>query len=101
MEITLFVRAEADALRIYARYEDLHAGRGELFVAALERSLNQLRAFPESAPVLRAPFRRLLVRRFPYGIIYAIEGRRVIVYSIAPLAQDPDTLLAILDDPGS
>jgi len=52
MEITLLLRAEADALRIYARYEDLHFGRGELFVAALERSLNQLREFPESAPVL-------------------------------------------------
>ena len=101
MELILLLRAEADALRIYAKYEALREGRGELFVAALEKALGQLRTFPESAPTLRAPFRRLLVRRFPYGVVYAVEGGRVIVYSVAPLGQDPKTLLAILDEPGS
>jgi toxin ParE1/3/4 len=101
MELVLLLRAESDALRIYAKYEALREGRGELFVAALEKGLNQLRTFPESGPTLRVPFRRLLIRRFPYGVVYAVEGGRVIVYSIAPLGQDPKTLLAILDDPGS
>lgn len=99
MEIVLLLRAEADALNIYRRYEKLYLGRGELFLAALDRSFNQLRAFPENGPVLRTPFRRLLVRRFPYGLVYAIEGGRLIVYSIAPLLQNPEALLAILDDP--
>lgn len=100
MEEVLLLRAEADALRIYSRYEDIRIGRGNLFLVALERSLSQLRAFPESAPLLRHPYRRLLVQRFPYGIVYSVVGDRIVVYSIAPLRQNPKTLLAILDDPG-
>lgn len=52
MEVVLLLRAEADLLRIFSRYEDIHSGRGVLFLAAFERSLNQLKAIPESAPLL-------------------------------------------------
>ena len=99
MEVVLLLRAEADSLRIYARYEDLREGRGDLFLASVDRGLSQLSSFPESGSTIRPPFRRLLIRRFPYGIVYAVEGSRIIVYSIAPLKQDPDSLRAILDNP--
>lgn len=99
MEAVLLLRAEADSQRIYGRYEDIRDGRGEIFLDALTCTLQQLVAFPESGPVLRAPYRRLLIRRFPYGVVYAVSGSRIIVYSIAPLRQDPEKLLAILDDP--
>jgi len=99
MEVVLLLRAEADSLRIYSKYEDTREGRGDLFLAAVESGLVQLNSFPESGPVLVKPYRRLLLRRFPYGLIYVNMGKRVIVYAIASLRQDPSTLQAILDDP--
>ena len=38
-------------------------------------------------PMLVDSYRRLLLRRFPYGVVYVIVGERVIVYSIALCAR--------------
>jgi len=101
MEVVLLWRAEADSQKIYNKLEDFQEGRGEVFLASVDRALIQLGIFPKSAPVIRHPFRRILLRGFPYGLVYSIEAGRIMVHVIAPLRGDPERLKAILDDPES
>jgi plasmid stabilization system protein ParE len=101
MELVVLLRAEADSQRIYNRLENFQDGRGELFLLHLDEAFLQLQNFPEIAPVFRPPYRRKLLRGFPYGVIYSLEGDRIVVLTIAPLRQDPDKLKAMLDDPHS
>jgi hypothetical protein len=68
MELIVLARAEAEVLETQARLEDVLAGLGERFNQRVEETLDQLIAFPRGGSVYAAPFRRILVRDFPFGI---------------------------------
>lgn len=88
-ELIVLVRAEAEVIEAQARLEDASPGLGDRFNARVEEGLDRLERHPECAPVYSGPFRRLLVRDFPFGIFYSIEGRRVMVQAVVDLRQDP------------
>jgi plasmid stabilization system protein ParE len=88
-ELLILSRAEADVLEVQARLEEVLPGLGNRFNARAEEALDRLLVFPESGPVYSAPFRRLLIRDFPHGIFYIIEGRRIVVHAVLDLRQVP------------
>ena len=65
---------------------------GDKFNENAEHALDQIAAFPECGPVAIAPFRRLLVRDFPVGIFYTVDGRRAVVHAVLDLRQEPDAI---------
>ena len=87
-ELVVLSRAEADILETQARLGEFLDDLGDRFNARAEEALDRLLAFPECGPVYSTPFRRLLVRDFPHGIFYSIEGRRIIVHAVLDLRQD-------------
>ena len=91
-ELVFLFSADADIQTAYEFYKAYQEGRGEVFMRHLDVAFGQLNTFPEIAPVFHEPYRRLLVHGFPYGIFYAIEGRRIIVSSVMDLRQDPDII---------
>ena len=54
----------------------------ERFLLAVEEALEQVLAHPEAAGVVRADIRRHLLRRFPYGLLYAIRGSEVRILAV-------------------
>jgi toxin ParE1/3/4 len=78
-ELVFLYSADADIQIAHEFYEAYQAGRGEIFLRHLDMAFGQLRRFPESGPTFQEPYRRLLIRQFPYGIFYALEGNRIIV----------------------
>ena len=57
------------------------------FQAALERIKDRPNAWP---PILKSPgFRRCLLSRFPYQLIYRVEGELIRVYAVAHHKQRP------------
>lgn len=58
----------------------------------LDAALGLLRTHPEIAPVYAGPYRRLLVRDFPYGIFYQAQANRIVVVAIMDLRQDPKSI---------
>ena len=53
--------------------------------------------FPESHPVRHRQFRRALLRRFPYGVFYAVEADEIVILAVLHLAQDPSAIFGRLD----
>ena len=92
MELVLLARAEAEVLATQARMDEALEGLGERFNLRVEETLDQLIVFPQSGPVYAEPFRRILVRDFPFGIFYSIEGRRVVVQAVLDLRQDRESI---------
>ena len=72
--------------------ENCQSGRGELLLKSLNAGFAQLSVFPEIAPRVHNPYRRLLVSGFPYGIFYVVEGRRVIVVGVLGFRRDPKAI---------
>jgi len=77
----------SDAYRYYNRQ---HAGLGEEFVAEIRASAKRLARYPEASPYQRGEIRKYLLSRFPYKLLYAIRGEKIIVIAVAHQHRDPD-----------
>ncbi len=91
-ELILLLQADFDIQSAFNRYEDVQPGRGEVFMRQLDGALTLLRSHPEIAPVYAGPYRRLLIRDFPYGIFYQAQPARIVVAAIMDLRQDPEAI---------
>lgn len=91
-ELLILARAESEVLEIQARLDDISHRLANRFSERIEAALDQLSNFPESGPIYAAHARRLLVRDFPIGVFYSIEGRRAVVLAVLDLHQDPQSI---------
>jgi plasmid stabilization system protein ParE len=98
-DLVLLLQADRDIQTAFERYESYQAGRGEVFMRQLDVALTLLRYHPEIAPVYLGPYRRMLVRDFPYGIFYQVQPTRLIIAAIMDLRQDPQTIRKKLSGP--
>lgn len=92
MEIIFLRAAETDLLAAWTRYEEASPGLGERFEAQVRAALGRITEHPESAPFYAGEIRRLLVRRFRYGIFYRVHGSRVVIIALLDLRQDPSAI---------
>jgi plasmid stabilization system protein ParE len=92
LELILLAAAEVTLQEIYGYLEELGTGTGDRFLNALETALTQIRTFPRSGSSFHQRYRRVLISGYRYGIIYSIEGRRIVVTRIVDLRQDPETI---------
>lgn len=88
--VTPLRAAQADIRRAAFYYEAEARGLGVEFVTEVERAFAQLAEQPEMGASLRRGARKLLVRRFPYLIIYRVEPARVLVLAIGHQRRHPD-----------
>lgn len=81
--------AEADIEEAFRWYEDQRAGLGSEFLLAVEAALAAIEREPElHAPVHRNA-RRVLLRRFPYSLLYLIQRESVDVLGCFHVRRDP------------
>jgi len=76
----LRLAAAADVEDAYRWYEERREGLGDEFLAAIQAAVDSVVAHPLAAPIVHRDTRRVLVRRFPYGVFYRlIKGQVVVV----------------------
>ena len=100
IELILLLQADLDIQAAFERYEDYQQGRGEVFMRQLDAAFTLLRQYPEIAPVYARPYRRMLLREFPYGIFYEPQPSRVIVAAVMDLRQAPQAIRRKLGQSG-
>ncbi len=77
-KLVLRPEAEAELAAAYAWYESRLLGLGDAFLACVEGAFEQARAAPRSWPVIHGSVRRILVRRFPYGVFYVHDPESLV-----------------------
>jgi len=65
-------------------------GLGDAFVDEVEAGIGVILNGPEVWRVVEDDVRRYLIKRFPYGIYYTIEGEVVVIWAVKNLHRDPD-----------
>jgi plasmid stabilization system protein ParE len=80
---------------------DLHAGRlfyeeqaegvGAYFFDSLFSDIDSLALYAGIHPRV-CGYHRMLSKRFPYAVYYAVEGNTAIVWRVLDLRQDPDRI---------
>ena len=91
MKRTLIVRrrAEAQAFRARDWYESQLAGLGRRFVDELGTSIQNAHEHPHQYQVVHRDIRRVLLRRFPYGVFFVAEPTRVVILAVLHQYEDP------------
>ena len=74
MRVPLDLAAKLEIRQAALFYEDCREGLGREFLDLVELAFEEIRRHPTVWRILKGRFRRYLLQRFPYGVIYAVEG---------------------------
>jgi len=89
VEVVFSKQAKAEVLNAAAFYEEKAPGLGEAFLLSLDAGTNEIVKFPLAYRVIRNDFRRFLMARYPYGIIYRIEEDLIFVAAVMHMKRRP------------
>ena len=82
--------AETDYTESLVWYAQRSLDAANDFDLEFDRALNQILSDPQCYPLCDARHRYFLMRRFPFRIIYRIDGDDIRVIAIAHAARSPD-----------
>ncbi len=88
--VRLLRAAQADIRRGAGFYDEQAVGLGSEFVAEVGHALGLLEDHPELGAALRRGARKILVRRFPYLIIYRLSSDGVLILAVGHQRRHPD-----------
>ena len=81
--------AELDALEAAWWYDGEREGLGAEFVAELRATFAHVEEGPLRFPLVFREFRRAILRRFPFGVFFIVEGELATVLAITHLHRNP------------
>lgn len=90
MHFTFHYEARIEFLEAIEYYENCSSGLGLEFSEEVFSSIQQIIMFPLACSPLSKNTRRCLIRRFPYGIIYATSENRISILAIMHLNKKPN-----------
>lgn len=70
-------------------YDAQRPGLGDEFIACVEAAMARAARDPEAHERVHADVRRVLVRRFPFGVFYQVEDELLVVLAIAHVRRNP------------
>lgn len=70
-------------------YDSEYPGLGQEFAIEVRRLCRLIRESPATGIELRPGVRRRILRRFPYSILYTIDGESVVVIAVAHQSRRP------------
>jgi toxin ParE1/3/4 len=89
LRVVLDPAAAAELREAAVFYEDCREGLGLEFLVSVEATFAAIAHRPTLWRRLKGRFRRCLVHRFPYGVIYAMEDDVVYVAAVMHLKRKP------------
>lgn len=89
MSFRLHPEAERELNEAIEYYEDIEPGLGYDLSVEIYSAIQRAMAYPRAWPFLDDEIRRALVRRFPYGVLYSVEGDALLIVAIMNLHREP------------
>ncbi len=73
----------------YSWYQEQAAGLGDDFIVELESAYEAITELPETWPKFQKGFRRFLLTRFPYSIVYKDTNENIFVVAVMHNSRKP------------
>ena len=89
MKISFLSLAQKELDDAVIWYDEQASGLGTEFLDELDRAVRRVACFPQSSPEIEPGIRRCLLTRFPYGILYSLDGESIIIIAVAHLHREP------------
>jgi plasmid stabilization system protein ParE len=81
--------AHVEFLEAVVYYEGQASGLGTDYIALVERTLAHVQKFPEIGRPFGSRLRRIVIPRFPFGLLYRQEPDRIFVVAVMHLRRRP------------
>ncbi|MDD1629952.1 MAG: type II toxin-antitoxin system RelE/ParE family toxin [Methylococcaceae bacterium] len=90
MNVLFHPEAELEFNAAIDYYEEIEGGLGYDFSLEIASTIARIIDLPKAWLVIEGEFRRALVRRFPYGILYAEDQDNIYVVAVMHLHRAPE-----------
>jgi len=90
MTFSFHPEAEAEFIGAIEYYENNERGLGYDFSIEVHAVIQNILKYPTAWPIMEEDIRRCLVNRFPYGVVYSIEGNEIFILAVMHLRRHPD-----------
>lgn len=81
--------AKAEFLAAVQYYESCQSGLGRRFKLIVQSALQKVAETPFQYRLIHTPFRRYLLPKFPYAIIFSIEPDHIRIIAVAHTKRKP------------
>ena len=81
--------ARSEYVESYAWYHERGSHIADAFEREVEHAFESLQEFPDRWPVYIGIWRRILLRRFPFGIVYGVIDNQLVVVAIMHTRRKP------------
>ncbi len=82
--------AEIELVEAIDYYEQCSNGLGQDFAYEVYATIERITNYPKAWVVIEGEIRRALVKRFPYGVLYAEDGKKIWIVAVMNLHRNPD-----------
>ncbi len=89
MRVVFNPQARDEILEAAAYYRERSVDAANRFSSNLSTLIQLLQQFPRIGSPVAPQVRRVLLKKFPYQLIYRIEGDEIRVYAVAHLKRKP------------
>ena len=92
MNLVVLPEAETEAAQAAMWYENKQTGLGNEFLDELEATFQTIESNPVGQPLLEStdpPFRRTMLKRFPYLVIFTVRDEEILVVAVAHARRKP------------
>lgn len=89
MNIRFLTPASVELTDAVDYYEDQRPGLGYEFLSEVEAAIDKIIQFPDAWTPLTKRIRRILLKRFPFGLLYNIQDDTVIIVAVMDLRRNP------------
>ncbi len=89
MKFSFHPEAQVELAKAMEYYESCEIGLGIDFYMEILSSLNKIINFPKAWPIVEDDIRRCILNRFPYGMLYSVESKKIYIVAIMNLHREP------------
>lgn len=91
MKKVIFLPQAEQEMNEAAIFYDKHRhGLGREFLSMIKKGTDAISNSPIAYPIQQNEIRRILISRFPYGILYRDEEEQIVVIAVMHLRRAPD-----------
>jgi toxin ParE1/3/4 len=83
VKIQFAQRARRELIREANWYDRQGPRLSNEFLDEVARALRQIKEFPSAAPEIGGGYRRHILDRFPFVLVYRLKGEAIVIFAIA------------------
>jgi hypothetical protein len=81
--------AEEEMVEASLFYDSAASGLGNDFLDDVQQAIDRLREYPQTGQTIAPGISRMLLHRFPFSVVYAVEPTLILVIAIAHHGRRP------------